>query len=184
MPNDDFTIISVDKPFPLQLSGDLFFRILGGKPSFILNIDNPTKQELKAFNGDSIELSIYQRGDLSFLLAKLGLSWPWMDVPIHAAQNHPQELQHFYDAFARNNADTAVPFCMYLVDAVSHKTKAMRILAPSYSFEQKIVDIFHEQEKEPVSLSQYNYRVAALYRVMSSEQMTSLAQERFVLRKR
>lgn len=180
---DGYTKFVVGERFPVRVSGEVLFRILCGKPSFIMNVPAPMKEEIDAMNEDDVAIGLYDAGSLFFFLVKFG-RMQWMDTPSHALQNAPEERGYFFDLASRLGKDNGTPVHFYLVDADTGILKAMRMTIPSYDFSMKLAEILRMEESQPFDENAF-YGAARRYYQMfpTSEAMARKAQEWYVRNK-
>lgn len=183
------TELTVGKPFPVKLTGDMFFRVIGGTLMFIQNLDGPTKFERDLFQDGAFDAGLYvhESGQAFFVIRFVmkGQKAHWMDTPVHYVQNDERELAVFYSDCENIEGQTekTLPFGLCMTDARTQKIQELRMIGPPPSFFRKLRDIFKMQAEKSVAYDEA-YIVNEIYSKLSSEDMAKKAQERFYIQRK
>lgn len=178
------TTLVVGGRFPIKVTGQCLFRIFCGLPMLIYNFPAPTKIEIASIDHGNIAVSLYECGNTLFFLSSFG-NLPWSDTPCNANQNSEDELQEFFLKAHRleDKIELGLPLSVILLDSNTGVIKAMRYFGLSNQFSMRLIEIFRRQFSTEYDEKTELKKIRNLYQRISSEEMASMAQERFILKK-
>ncbi len=183
------TELTVGKPFPLKLTGDVFLRITGGTLMFIENFAAPTKKERDLFQDGAFDAGLYvhESGIAFFTIrfVKKDFAGPWSDTPVHYIQNDERELATFYSdcETIEGQKEKTLPFGLCMVDAGNGKIQELRMIGPPPSFFLKLRDVYRMQAEKSVAYDE-SFIMNEIYAKLSPEDMARKAQERIYIQRK
>ncbi|MBY8992496.1 MAG: hypothetical protein KGD58_17245 [Candidatus Lokiarchaeota archaeon] len=135
--------------------------------NLIVGMKIPSKQEIKAYKSENINLKLIVRPNVFFLLFKIG-NLDWCDVT-YSNCLYPEMEVNNYKKILQETCPKKLN--LMLVDVYSQVIKVYRVLILSTKFFEVMRDAFIEQCKTFPSVKNYNAEVKKIYNKYQPEHL-------------
>lgn len=165
--------LSIGDKFPIQVYSEAALAFRDNEAMLVLNWTGIKSNEVKNVKSGLPQFAVYTQQDIMFLCFRFG-TLPWMDVPytIHLERDNSYD----FDSKIENGKGYALQ--VYLVDAVTNKIKAIRLIGLPTELSRKIGEVvLAQKQSRKIGKIECDMLVNAIYDSMSTIAMVEAAKE-------
>lgn len=139
-------------------------------PMLVVALGGMTEKETERVRRGKIELALFEKDDIVFLMVKIPGALDWSDAPFHVG---------LYGDDRR--VPEAIPdgggwaLIVMGVDAGDGKIKANRLIGLGTDFSRKMIALIQKQQGKKISHVDYHNRLNRIYKEYSCERMVNHA---------
>lgn len=128
-----------------------------------ITFDTPTTKEIDSIRNGDIEISVYPKDELLFLLFKFG-SLPWMDAPYSAHLSEPFTFEELTEG-------KGYSLFIVLIDAKTGIVKVIRQIGLSTKFSTQFQKLVEKQKEMPFDKQEYDRKINEVFANYSTEDL-------------
>lgn len=166
--------LSIGDRFPINVYSEAALAFRDNEAMLVLNWADIKSNEVKNVKNGLPQFVVYTQQDIMFLCFRFG-TLPWMDVPytIHL------EKGGSYDFDSEIEDGKGYALQVYLIDAVSNKIKAIRLIGLPTELSRKIREVvLAQKQSRKIGKIECDMLVNAIYDTMSTIEMVEAAKEK------
>ncbi len=145
------------------------FDFLQDGPVLLIFFNNPTTAEIEAIRSGKLEIGLYERDSVIFILTKFQ-GQQWMDAPYSIHMSKPFEFQElsYGMGFGLN---------ILLTDAATGVLRAIRLVGLPTAFSQKLRYAMERQKEQPFDIDKYNKKINEIFGNYSTDGLAIRAEK-------
>lgn len=165
--------LSIGDKFPINIYSEAALAFRDNEVMLVLNWAGIKSNEVKNVKSGLPQFVVYTQQDIMFLCFRFG-TLPWMDVPYTIYL----EKGGSYDFDSEIEDGKGYALQVYLVDAVSNKIRAIRLIGLSTELSRKIREVvLAQKQSRKIGKIECDMLVNAIYDSMSTMDMVEVAKE-------
>ena len=151
------------------------FHYDGNPPMLIISFDNPTQKEIALFDRNPVDLALYEKPPVLYLIHRIAGIESWSDSPysIHVMEDHCVDLTEVIPS------GVGLMFNVVLINSNNGLVVAMHPFSTSTAFSRKLHSAIVRQSLQPFSFSEFQKAVSDIRKTYTTEELLRRADVRY-----